>query len=28
VFLRDFMEQFEQFMERVFTVLPRGSRTT
>jgi chromate reductase len=26
VFLRDFMEQFEQFMERVFTVLPRASR--
>jgi chromate reductase len=24
-FLRDFMEQFEQFMERVFTVLPRAS---
>ena len=23
VFLREFMEQFEQFMERVFTVLPR-----
>jgi chromate reductase, NAD(P)H dehydrogenase (quinone) len=28
VFLRDFMEQFEQFMERVFMVLPRASRTT
>ena len=26
-FLRDFMEQFEQFMERVFMVLPRPSRT-
>ena len=26
-FLRDFMEQFEQFMERVFMVLPRSSRT-
>ena len=25
-FLRDFMEQFEQFMERVFMVLPRPSR--
>ena len=27
-FLREFMEQFEQFMERVFMVLPRASRTT
>ena len=26
-FLRDFMEQFEQFMERVFMVLPRPPRT-
>lgn len=26
-FLRDFMEQFEQFMERVFMVLSRPSRT-
>ena len=23
IFLREFMEQFEQFMERVFMVLPR-----
>lgn len=28
VFLRDFMEQFEQFMERVFTALPQASRPT
>ena len=25
MFLREFMEQFEQFMERVFMVLPRAS---
>jgi chromate reductase, NAD(P)H dehydrogenase (quinone) len=25
-FLRDFLDQFEQFMERVFMVLPRAPR--
>jgi chromate reductase len=28
MFLREFMEQFEQFMERVFTVLPRASEAS
>ena len=28
IFLQEFMEQFEQFMERVFMVLPRASQVS